>query len=393
MAHANLNFSNIKETYLFSEIGRRVKKYSSDNPGSDIIKMGIGDVTRPLVPAVVSAMRSAAEELGTKDTFRGYPPEAGYDFLRENIRAHYAAYGVCLELDEIIVSDGAKSDVGNITDIFSNDNTVLMPDPVYPVYVDTNVMLGRKVAYIDGNEANGFLPRPGSDTVGDIIYLCSPNNPTGGVYDRDGLKAWVDFALEHGSVILFDAAYECFIRDSSLPHSIFEIDGAKKCAIEICSFSKTAGFTGVRCGYTVVPKDLVVDGMSLNKMWLRRQSTKFNGVSYITQRGAAEVFTPDGMKQTGAVIDYYMGNAALMAAALSSKGVSFTGGTSSPYIWFKCFGGMDSWTLFDYLLTKANVVGTPGAGFGRNGEGWFRLTAFGDRDRTSEAMERICSLL
>ncbi len=393
MAHVNKNFANVKETYLFSEIGKRVKAYSAANPDKDIIRMGIGDVTRPLSPCVISAMEKAVSEMGQKDTFRGYPPEAGYDFLRESIREHYASYGVDIATDEILVSDGAKSDVGNITDLFSNDNTVLIPDPVYPVYVDTNVMLGRKVNYINGNEENGFLPLPDESTVGDIIYICSPNNPTGGVYDREGLKKWVDFANNCGAVILFDSAYECFIRDPALPHSIYEIDGARHCAIEICSFSKTAGFTGTRCGYTVVPKELVIDGMSLNKMWLRRQSTKFNGVSYVTQRAAAAVFTPEGMAQTGAVIDYYMGNAEIMSKTFSEKGIVFTGGTNSPYIWFKCFGEMDSWTLFDYLLENAGVVGTPGAGFGNNGKDWFRLTAFGDREKTVEAMRRISKLL
>jgi LL-diaminopimelate aminotransferase len=393
MAFANKNFSNIKENYLFSEIGRRVKEYTAAHPGKNIIKMGIGDVTRPLCPAVISAMHAAVDDMASTESFKGYPPAEGYDFLLERIIAYYARLGVDISASEIVVSDGCKSDLGNITDLFSDKNVVLIPDPVYPVYVDTNIMCGRKVTFIDGNEQNGFLPLPYPGLKADLIYLCSPNNPTGGVYDRAGLKAWVDFALENGSVILFDCAYEAFVREPGLPRSIYQIEGARECAIEFGTFSKTAGFTGVRCGYTVVPEALKVDGMSLNKMWLRRQSTKFNGVSYISQRAAAAAYSPEGVEQTKKTIDYYMANAALMAKTFESKGILFTGGKNSPYIWFKCWGGMSSWELFDYLLDTVGVVGTPGAGFGKNGEGWFRLTAFGNAENTAEAMRRISSIL
>jgi len=393
MAFANKNFSNIKESYLFSEIGRRVKEYSAAHPEKKIIKMGIGDVTRPLSPVVISAMHAAVEDMASVNTFKGYPPATGYDFLLESIQAYYAKMGVDLSLSEIIVSDGCKSDAGNITDLFSEKNLVLIPDPVYPVYVDTNVMCGRTVTFIDGNEENGFLPLPYQGLKADIIYLCSPNNPTGGVYDKAGLKAWVDFALANKAVILFDCAYEAYVRDPDLPHSIYHIDGAKECSIEFCSFSKTAGFTGVRCGYTVVPETLKIDGMSLNKLWVRRQSTKFNGVSYLTQRAAAAVYTAEGIEQTRKTIDYYMANAALIAKTFETKGISFTGGKNSPYVWFKCWGGMSSWQLFDYLIDKIGVVGTPGEGFGKNGEGWFRLTAFGNSENTVEAMRLISALL
>ena len=302
---------------------------------------------------------------------------------------HYAEKGVTLSENEVFISDGAKSDLGNILDLFDRDNTVLIPDPVYPVYVDTNIMDGRKILFMDANEQNGFLPVPGSETKGDIIYLCSPNNPTGAVYSREQLKLWVDFALKNQSVILFDAAYEVFVQDAALPTSIFEIPGAEKCAIEFCSFSKTAGFTGTRCGYTVVPNGLEFEGTGLQGMWLRRQTTKFNGVSYPVQVGAAAVFTKEGMEQVRQAIAYYKENAKIICAALDELGISYTGGKNSPYVWLKCPGGMKSWDFFDLLLQKANVVGTPGEGFGKNGEGFFRLTAFGNRERTVEAMARI----
>ena len=327
-----------------------------------------------------------------KETFHGYSPDQGYDFLREAIQGYYAKRGVSLKLSEIFVGDGAKSDIGNIVDIFGEDNRVLIPDPVYPVYVDTNVMSGRKVAYLDANERNGFLGMPDENTEADIIYLCSPNNPTGAVYSRAQLEAWVDYALRHEAVILFDAAYESFIADDTLPHSIFEIEGAKKCAIEFCSFSKTAGFTGVRCGYTVIADELVCGETQLNRLWARRQATKFNGVNYITQRAAAAVFTEAGQKQVREVIDYYRRNAALMVDAFKAMGLWFTGGENSPYIWHKVPAGMTSWEFFDDLLARAEVVGTPGSGFGRNGEGFFRLTAFGTHEDTAEAMERLKKL-
>lgn len=387
--HINRHYGELQDSYLFSTIARRVAEYQQASPEADIIRLGIGDVTRPLCPAVTEALSAAVREMGEKATFRGYGPEQGYDFLREAIREYYGGRGIPLALPEIFVSDGAKSDLGNILDLFDTGNTVLVPDPVYPVYVDTNVMAGRTIRYLHASRDNGFLPMPEEDVRADLIYLCSPNNPTGAVYSREQLKAWVEYALEQRAVILFDAAYEAFIQDEALPRSIYEIEGAERCAIEFCSFSKTAGFTGTRCGWTVVPMALAAEGMSLNAMWLRRQTTKFNGVPYIVQRGAAAVFTPEGQRQTAEGIAYYRGNARLIADALTGLGIWFTGGVNSPYIWLACPNGLDSWTFFDRLLEKAQVVGTPGAGFGQNGEGYFRLTAFGDRDRTEEAVGRI----
>ena len=351
--------------------------------------MGIGDVTLPLAPAVVAALSEAVGEMGVKETFQGYPPYDGYPFLKNAISEYYRARGIDIDPSEVYVGDGAKSDVGNITDLFSNDNVVLVPDPVYPVYVDSNLMLNREIRYIDANEENGYLPLPDGRTVGDILYLCSPNNPTGAVYTREQLAQWVNFARERGSVILFDAAYEAFITDPSLPRSIFEIEGAAECAIELCSFSKTAGFTGTRCGYTVIPNRLMRDGVSLGKLWLRRQSTKYNGTAYIIQRGAAAVFTEAGHRQTREAIRYYLDNARIIMDFLKKKDISFTGGENSPYIWLKCPRGMESWEFFDYLLKSAAVVGTPGSGFGKNGNGRFRLTSFGNREDTLEAVERL----
>ena len=388
----NTNYANLQDSYLFLTIAKKVAAYTQAHPENRIIRMGIGDVTQPLVPAVIEAMHKATDEMAHKETFHGYSPDQGYDFLREAIQGYYAKRGVSLKLSEIFVGDGAKSDIGNIVDIFGEDNRVLIPDPVYPVYVDTNVMSGRKVAYLDANERNGFLGMPDENTEADIIYLCSPNNPTGAVYSRAQLEAWVDYALRHEAVILFDAAYESFIADDTLPHSIFEIEDAKKCAIEFCSFSKTAGFTGVRCGYTVIADELVCGETQLNRLWARRQATKFNGVNYITQRAAAAVFTEAGQKQVREVIDYYRRNAALMVDAYKAMGLWFTGGENSPYIWHKVPAGMTSWEFFDDLLARAEVVGTPGSGFGRNGEGFFRLTAFGTHEDTAEAMERLKKL-
>ena len=388
----NTNYANLQDSYLFLTIAKKVAAYTQAHPENRIIRMGIGDVTQPLVPAVIEAMHKATDEMAHKETFHGYSPDQGYDFLREAIQGYYAKRGVSLKLSEIFVGDGAKSDIGNIVDIFGEDNRVLIPDPVYPVYVDTNVMSGRKVAYLDANERNGFLGMPDENTEADIIYLCSPNNPTGAVYSRAQLEAWVDYALRHEAVILFDAAYESFIADDTLPHSIFEIEGAKKCAIEFCSFSKTAGFTGVRCGYTVIADELVCGETQLNRLWARRQATKFNGVNYITQRAAAAVFTEAGQKQVREVIDYYRRNAALMVDAFKAMGLWFTGGENSPSIWHKVPAGRTSWEFFDDLLARAEVVGTPGSGFGRNGEGFFRLTAFGTHEDTAEAMERLKKL-
>ena len=389
----NRHYAQVKDSYLFADIARRVAAYQKEHPEADIIRLGIGDVTQPLCPAVVSAMQKAVSEMGVKESFRGYGPEQGYDFLKGAIQSYYAGRGTELRLDEIFVSDGAKSDLGNILDLFDADNTVLVPDPVYPVYVDTNVMVGRKVSYMAANEGNGFLPLPDASADADVIYLCSPNNPTGAAYNREQLKQWVDYANARGAVILYDAAYEAFIESSELPRSIFEIEGARTCAIEFCSFSKKAGFTGTRCGYTVVPEELERGGMSLRKMWLRRQTTKFNGVPYIVQRGAEAVFSPEGEAQTGAAIAYYKKNAQVIANALSERGVWYTGGKNSPYIWMKCPDGMASWDFFQKLLEECNVVGTPGAGFGECGEGYFRLTAFGDAQRTLEAVERMKKIL
>lgn len=389
----NRNYQNIKETYLFTNVAAKARAYSEEHPEADVIRLSIGDVTRPLPPVVVEAMVRAAEEMGNAGTFRGYGPEQGYDFLRQEVALYYASFGVRVGMEEILISDGAKSDLGNILDIFGEDNVALVPDPVYPVYVDTNLMAGRRIVYLQGNEENGFLPMPHEDMVGDIIYLCSPNNPTGAVYNRAQLKEWVDFANKNDAVILFDAAYEAFVSEGDLPRSVFEIEGARTCAIEFCSLSKTAGFTGTRCGYTVVPDELVRGGVQLRRMWLRRQTTKFNGVSYPVQCAAAAALTAEGVEACRENIAYYKENARMIADMLTRRGVVFTGGKNSPYIWMKCPGGMRSWEFFDVVLERANVVGTPGAGFGENGEGWFRLTAFGDRDRTATAVERLEKLL
>ena len=388
MAHINENFLSLKQSYLFSEVAKRVSAFSERHPEKKIIRMGIGDVTLPLVDCVIDSMHQAVEDMAKKETFHGYGPEQGYDFLRTAIQEYYQQeMGVSLNLDEIFISDGAKSDVGNITDLFSAENTVLIPDPVYPVYVDTNQMLGTKIVYLQADENNGFCPMP-PEQGADLIYLCSPNNPTGAAYTRQQLKEWVDFANVRGSVILFDAAYECFVT-GELPRSIFEIEGARTCAIEFCSFSKKAGFTGTRCGYTVIPMELVRSGKALNRLWLRRQTTKFNGVPYIVQRAAAAVFTEEGERQILENIQYYRDNAKIITETLDRLGIWYTGGEHSPYIWLKCPRQMDSWTFFDFLLEKANVVGTPGAGFGACGEGYFRLTAFSTRENTIEAMKRF----
>lgn len=387
----NHHYDNLAQSYLFSTVARKQRDFAAAHPEADIIKLSIGDVTRPLVPAVIGALHHAVDEQAAQETFHGYGDEQGYGFLHDALVGYYGGHGVSLDSDELFISDGAKSDLGNILDLFAADNTVLIPDPVYPVYVDTNVMGGRNILYMQANEQNGFLPLPDPSVSCDLIYLCSPNNPTGAVYDRAGLKAWVDYANAQKAIILFDAAYECFIADKTLPRSIYEIEGAKTCAIEFCSFSKMAGFTGTRCGWTVVPKALG-EG-KLNQMWLRRQTTKFNGVSYIVQRAAAACFTPEGQKQLAEVIDYYKENAKVLAHTLDALGIWYTGGKNSPYLWLKCPKGMDSWTFFDYLLENAHVVGTPGAGFGANGDGFFRLTAFGDHARTQQAAERLRKLL
>ena len=390
----NKHYAQLEESYLFSNIAHKVADYQAAHPDADIIRLGIGDVTLPLAKSVVEALHAASEEQGHKETFHGYiPSEQGYPFLREAIRDYYARRSVRLDTAEIFISDGAKSDLGNLLDLFDVDNTVLVPDPVYPVYVDDNVMAGRPIRYLPATADNGFLPMPGADTAGDIVYLCSPNNPTGATYTREQLKVWVDWANAHDAVILFDAAYECFVTEPDLARSIYEVEGAETCAIEVCSFSKIAGFTGTRCGYTIVPGALLREGMSLNKMWLRRQTTKFNGVAYIVQRAAAAVFSPEGMEQIQQNLDYYRRNAAVIGAALEEAGVWYCGGKNSPYLWLKCPDGMTSWQFFDWLLDTAHVVGTPGEGFGACGEGYFRLTAFGDAERTKEAAARIVAAL
>ena len=388
MVKINKNYNALKESYLFSTTARKIREFQTQNPDKPVIKMGIGDVTKPLTPCVVKALEKASAEMGVAETFRGYGDEQGYGFLREAVKKYYKKIGnVDLDANEIFIADGAKSDLANFTDLFSNDNVIVIPDPVYPVYLDSNVMLGREIVYIEGNEANGFLPMPYEGLKGDIVYLCSPNNPTGAAYNREQLKIWVDYAIKNDMLILYDAAYEAFIEDDNLPRSIYEIEGAKKCAVEFCSLSKTAGFTGTRCGYTIVPNDIVIENKSLNKMWLRRQTTKFNGTSYIVQRGAEAVFSDEGINECYSNIAYYKENAKIIAKALDEIGVWYTGGINSPYVWLKC--GMDSWEFFDLLLNEAQVAGTPGSGFGKCGEGYFRLTAFNTRENTIEAMERI----
>lgn len=393
-ATINQNYLKLNESYLFAEIARRIREWQSAHPelSDQLIRMGIGDVTRPLPKTVVDAMVKAAQDMGQAESFHGYGPEQGYDFLKTAIQSYYKKFGVELALDEIFISDGAKSDLGNILDLFDENNTVLVTDPVYPVYVDTNMMSGRKIVYAMSSEENDFLPLPAPEYRADIIYLCSPNNPTGAVYDREGLTKWVRFAQENNAILLFDAAYECFVT-GDLPHSIYEIPGARDVAIEFCSFSKKAGFTGTRCGYTVVPDTLKRDGASLNKMWLRRQTTKFNGVSYITQRGAEAVFTEAGEREIEENLQYYRDNASIITETMDRLHIYYTGGKNSPYIWLKCPGDMDSWSFFDKLLNEAYVVGTPGAGFGKSGEKFFRLTAFSTHENTREAMARFEKLV
>lgn len=398
MALMNDNFNNLVANYLFAEIAKRVNEYTKANPEADVIRLGIGDVTLPLVPAVIDAMHKGVEEMSNKETFKGYPDYDGYEFLREAISNYYKTKNnVDIAPDEIFVSDGAKSDCGNIVDIFDKDNTVLVTDPVYPVYVDTNIISGRKILYADSTEANGFAAMPDKNVKADLIYLCSPNNPTGSAYTKAQLREWIDYAKAQNAIILYDAAYEAFIIEENIPCSIYEVEGAKECAIEFCSLSKTAGFTGTRCGYTIIPKALKMknksgEDVSVYDTWYRRQATKFNGVSYPVQCAAAAVFSQEGQKQIKENLSYYQENAKIIASALDELGIYYTGGKNSPYIWLKCPNNMGSWDFFDKLLCEANVVGTPGAGFGKNGEGYFRLTAFGDREKTKEAVERIKKL-
>lgn len=399
MPKLNENYQNVKDSYLFAEIARRVKVYEETHPekAADIIRLGIGDVTLPLTKSVIEALHEAVDSQAVSETFKGYGPEQGYAFAQEAIADYYARNGVEVKVSDIFISDGAKSDTGNITELFAKDNVVLVPDPVYPVYVDTNTMDGKNIIYMNGTKENDFLPMPDENVKADIIYLCSPNNPTGACYNKEQLEAWVSYALKNDAVILYDSAYEAFITDPTLPRSIYAIEGAKKCAIEFCSLSKTAGFTGTRFSYTVVPEELVFETsnggtLSLHNMWNRRQCTKFNGTPYIIQYAGAKVFTEEGMKECQENIGYYRENAHMIAETLEKKGISFTGGVNSPYIWFECPKGMESWEFFDYLLENAQIVGTPGAGFGENGKNYFRLTSFGKHEKTKEAMERFNTL-
>ena len=383
----NPYFVYLKDAYLFAETENRLRAYLQKNPHADIIKMGIGDVTQPLCAAAVEAGHRAVAEMGNKETFRGYGPYAGYPFLRRSVAAYYASRGIALDEDEIFISDGSKSDVAGFSDLFSQDCTVLVQDPVYPVYVDANLLQGRKIVYACATEENGFLPLPSERVHADMIYLCSPNNPTGAAYSVPQLRQWVNYAKEHDAVLLYDAAYEAFVSEKGKARSIYEVRGAKEVAVEFCSFSKTAGFTGVRCGYTVVPKAL----KNLNALWLRRQSAKSNGVSYITQRMAEAALSTEGMRQTAAVREVYRENARLITRTLEEAGVFHTGGVNAPYAWFRC--GTSSWAFFDTLLAETGVVGTPGAGFGPSGEGYFRLTAFNTHENTAEAMRRLARVL
>ena len=406
MIKINENFLKMQDSYLFSTIAKKVAKYQEENPDKKVIKLGIGDVTRPIVPKVLEQMKKAVDEVGNSSTFRGYGPEQGYDFLRDAIvKYDYKTRGVNIDSDEVFVSDGAKCDCGNIVDLFGVDNKVAITDPVYPVYLDTNIMSGRTgkynkktgkyegIIYIPCTAENNFVPELPKE-VPDMIYLCFPNNPTGTVLKKEELAKWVKYAKENKSIILFDSAYEAFITEKDIPHTIYEIEGAKEVAIEFRSFSKTAGFTGIRCAYTVVPKELIIESsngekVSLNKLWNRRQCTKFNGVSYITQRGAEAVYTEEGQKEIKENIKYYLDNAKIIREGLDKAGIKYYGGINSPYVWLKVPNNMKSWDFFDLLLEKANVVGTPGVGFGPSGEGYFRLTAFGERENTEEAMKRI----
>lgn len=389
----NTNYANLKDSYLFYNIAQKTKAYLEANPDKRLYRMGIGDVSLPLCDAVINALHEAVDDQAVKENFHGYMPECGAPFLRKAIADYYAVNGVNVSADEVFVSSGASDELGDILDLFDKDSSALVIEPAYPAYVDANIMAGRNIIHLASGEENGFLPEPDESTVADIIYICSPNNPTGAVFSRNQLQAWVDFANEKGSVILFDAAYEAFIEDESLPHSIFELDGAETCAIEICSLSKTAGFTGTRLGYTVIPKRLIRNGMSLNGMWVRNRTTKTNGVSYIIQKGGAAVFTPEGQEQIHNNIQIYKNNAKVLTEALDELGIWYTGGKNAPYIWLKCPNGMGSWEFFDYLLNEVQVVGTPGEGFGACGEGYFRFSTFGSPEDTKEAARRLVKLL
>lgn len=388
-----MHYSELKDSYLFYNIAQKTKAYVEQHPGVKLLRMGIGDVSLPLCDAVIKALHEAVDDQASKSSFHGYMPECGASFLRDTIAKYYENRGVSLSSDEVFVSSGASDELGDILDLFERSGSALVIEPAYPAYVDANVMAGRKIVHLASGEENSFLPEPSEEIKADLLYICSPNNPTGAVFSRNQLQAWVDFANENGSVILFDAAYEAFIEDETLPHSIFELDGAKTCAIEICSLSKTAGFTGTRLGYTVIPKALKRGGMNLNEMWVRNRTTKTNGVSYIIQKGGAAVFTEEGQKQIHENIRIYKKNAKVLMKALDQLGIWYCGGKNAPYIWMKCPNGMGSWEFFDYLLHEIQVVGTPGEGFGACGEGYFRFSTFGSPEDTKEAAERLVKLL
>ena len=389
----NMHYADLKESYLFYNIAQKTKAYVEAHPGTHLYRMGIGDVSLPLCDAVIQALHEAVEDQAEKERFHGYMPETGAPFLREAIAGYYGERGVSLSPDEVFVSSGASDELGDILDLFDRDSAALVIEPAYPAYVDANVMAGRKIVHLASGEENGFLPAPDDRLEADLLYICSPNNPTGAVFRREQLQAWVDYANKTGAVILFDAAYEAFIEEEGLPHSIFELEGAETCAIEICSLSNTAGFTGTRLGYTVIPKALVRGGMNLNEMWVRNRTTKTNGVSYIIQKGGAAVFTPEGQKQIHANIQVYKKNAACLMETLDALGIWYCGGKNAPYIWMKCPDGMTSWEFFDYLLHEIQVVGTPGEGFGACGEGYFRFSTFGSVEDTKEAARRLAKLL
>ena len=393
MIRPNVHYSELKDSYLFYNIAQKTKAYVEQHPEAKLLRMGIGDVSMPLCDAVIKALHEAVDDQASKESFHGYMPECGAPFLRETIAKYYENRGVSLSADEVFVSSGASDELGDILDLFERSGSALVIEPAYPAYVDANVMAGRKIVHLASGEENRFLPEPSEEIKADLLYICSPNNPTGAVFSRNQLQAWVDFANENGSVILFDAAYEAFIEDENLPHSIFELDGAKNCAIEICSLSKTAGFTGTRLGYTVIPKALERNGMNLNEMWVRNRTTKTNGVSYIIQKGGAAVFTEEGQKQIHENIRIYKKNAKVLMEALDKLGIWYCGGKNAPYIWMKCPKGMGSWEFFDYLLHEIQVVGTPGEGFGACGEGYFRFSTFGSPEDTKEAAERLVKLL
>ena len=393
MTTPNMHYADLKDSYLFYNIAQKTKKYLEENPDKRLYRMGIGDVSLPLCDAVIKALHEAVDDQAVKANFHGYMPECGEPSLRATIAEHYGKRGVKLSDDEVFVSSGASDELGDILDLFDRNSSAMVIEPAYPAYVDANVMAGRKIVHVASGIENGFLPAPSDEYVADVLYICSPNNPTGAVFSKAQLKEWVDFANKNGSVILFDAAYEAFIEDDTLPHSIYEIEGARTCAIEICSLSKTAGFTGTRCGYTVIPTDLVRNGMNMHDMWVRNRTTKTNGVSYIIQKGAKAVFTDEGQEQIHANIAIYKNNAKVLMEALDKLGIWYCGGKNAPYIWMKCPNGMGSWEFFDYILKEIQVVGTPGEGFGACGEGYFRFSTFGSPEDTVEAARRLVELL